>query len=200
MELKTINIRGREYVTVAERVRAFNELFPEGSIQTEYWLHDKTWVVKATVSVGLATEPLMGRRTFTGLSQAVTGAGVMGQVALEVAETSAVGRALGFLGIGAVDGIASADEMAKTSPVASKIAPTATKPATTAPVSPKPVKSIQEQIMAELLRLEPRIGKETDAAKKKAECEATVSFYTNLKLIAENYQSILEKLRKVKAE
>jgi hypothetical protein len=38
---------------------------------------------------------------------------MMGGVALEVAETSAVGRALGFASIGLIDGIASADEMRK---------------------------------------------------------------------------------------
>jgi hypothetical protein len=38
---------------------------------------------------------------------------MMGGVALEVAETSAVGRALGFANIGLIDGIASADEMRK---------------------------------------------------------------------------------------
>jgi hypothetical protein len=37
----------------------------------------------------------------------------MGAVALEVAETSAIGRALGFANIGLLDGIASADEMRK---------------------------------------------------------------------------------------
>jgi hypothetical protein len=52
-------------------------------------------------------------KTFTGHSQAVYGKGMMGDVALEIAETSAVGRALGFANIGLIDGIASADEMRK---------------------------------------------------------------------------------------
>ncbi len=37
----------------------------------------------------------------------------MGAVALEVAETSAIGRALGFAGYGIVEGVASADELIK---------------------------------------------------------------------------------------
>ena len=37
----------------------------------------------------------------------------MKDVAVEVAETSAIGRALGFANIGLIDGIASADEMRK---------------------------------------------------------------------------------------
>ena len=45
---------------------------------------------------------------------------MMGNVALEVAETSAVGRALGFAGIGIDTGIASADEMRKVKTVAGK--------------------------------------------------------------------------------
>ena len=42
----------------------------------------------------------------------------MGDVALEIAETSAIGRALGFADIGLIDGIASADEMRKVKKVA----------------------------------------------------------------------------------
>ena len=52
-------------------------------------------------------------KVFTGHSQAEWGKGIMGGVALEVAETSAIGRALGFANIGLLDGIASADEMRK---------------------------------------------------------------------------------------
>lgn len=188
MELRTINIKGKEYVQVSERVRAFHDIHPNGSITTEYWLHDKTWVVKATVTDG--------KRTFTGLSQAVAGVGMMGAVALENAETSAVGRALGFLGIGVIDGIASADEMAKAPPAAQKQPQEARKPATPTPAPSKAVKTIQAQIMHELVKLEPRIGKLTDAVQKKQECEATVAFYCNgLKLVAENFETILEKLK-----
>lgn len=115
--MKTINIKGKEYVPVVERVKEFHRLYPNGNIWTEIiGLDDKDnkerVVVKASVSLGQETTNL-GGRTFTGHSQAEWGKGMMGGVALEVAETSAVGRALGFANIGLVDGIASADEMRK---------------------------------------------------------------------------------------
>ena len=38
-KLKTINIKGKEYVEVNERIRAFRELYPTGSIMTEIVSH-----------------------------------------------------------------------------------------------------------------------------------------------------------------
>jgi hypothetical protein len=110
--MKTINIKGKEYVPVVERVKEFHKLHPEGHISTEI-IGDEVGrvVVKATVWLDDKVE-----HTFTGHSQAVYGTGMMGDVALEIAETSAIGRALGFANIGLLDGIASADEMRKVKP------------------------------------------------------------------------------------
>lgn len=111
--MKTINIKGREYVPVVERVKEFHKLYPQGQITTEIVMNDEKRVtVKATV-VFVANDDTL---TFTGHSQAEWGKGLMGAVALEVAETSAIGRALGFANIGLLDGIASADEMRKANP------------------------------------------------------------------------------------
>ncbi len=107
--MKTINIKGKEYVPVVERVKEFHRLFGTkgGVFSTEIISNDeKRVIVKATVSLG-------NGQIFTGFSQAEWGKGMMGNVALEVAETSAIGRALGFANIGLLDGIASADEMRK---------------------------------------------------------------------------------------
>ena len=104
--MKTINIKGKEYVPVVERVKEAHKLDKDVSIVTEVvGGGEERVVVKATVVV-------LGK-TFTGHSQAVYGKGTMGDVALEIAETSAIGRALGFANIGLLDGIASADEMRK---------------------------------------------------------------------------------------
>ena len=106
--MKTINIKGKEYVPVVERVKEFHRLFPNGEISTEVISQiDGRVSVKATIKTGKLPT------VFTGHSQAVYGEGMMGDVALEIAETSAIGRALGFANIGLVDGIASADEMRK---------------------------------------------------------------------------------------
>jgi hypothetical protein len=108
--MKTINIKGKDYVPVVERVKEFHRLFPEGIIVTQIISNDeKRVVVKADVWLKKSTEDYH----FTGHSQAEWGKGMMGVVALEVAETSAVGRALGFANIGLIDGIATADEIRK---------------------------------------------------------------------------------------
>ena len=108
--MKTIQIKGRDYVQVVERVKEAHRLDPEVSITTEVISSDPSRIsVKATV--------VFKGKTFTGHSQAEWGKGMMGGVALEVAETSAIGRALGFANIGLLDGIASADEMRKVSKV-----------------------------------------------------------------------------------
>ena len=106
---KAIDIKGKKYVLVSDRIIFFNETYPEGSIQTEL-LSDPSSdviVVKATVT------PEIGR-VFNGLAQETKGEGMVNKTsALENAETSAVGRALAMMGIGVIDSIASVDEMAK---------------------------------------------------------------------------------------
>lgn len=103
--MKTINIKGKEYVPVVERVKEAHALDKEVSITCEVNDNGTRVIAKATV--------VFNGKTFTGHSQAEWGKGMMGGVALEVAETSAIGRALGFANIGLIDGIASADEMRK---------------------------------------------------------------------------------------
>jgi hypothetical protein len=111
--MKTINIKGKEYIPVVERVKELHRLHPLVSINTEIVEFGERVSVKATVEIGGHIDGKALVRTFTGHSQAVYGKGMMGDVALEIAETSAVGRALGFANIGLIDGIASADEMRK---------------------------------------------------------------------------------------
>lgn len=123
--MKTINIKGKEYVPVVERVKEFHKLYPKGEITTEIISSDdKRVIIKAWVKIPRVTEKADGslltqevspERIFAGHSQAEWGKGMMGSVALEVAETSAIGRALGFANIGLIDGIASADEIRKVS-------------------------------------------------------------------------------------
>lgn len=112
-KMKTINIKGKEYVPVVERVKELHRLYKDNNVETVILFNDnQRVVVKATITIyqqdGIT-------RIYTGMSQAEWGKGMMGGVALEVAETSAIGRALGFANIGLLDGIASADEMRKVS-------------------------------------------------------------------------------------
>lgn len=111
-KLPTIQIKGKDYVMVKDRVLAFNELYPTGSIITEKFIDGDIIVFKATVTPDIVKAP---QRVFTGHSEAIRGVsqGITGQSPVEVAETSAVGRALAMMGIGIVDSIASADEIKK---------------------------------------------------------------------------------------
>ena len=109
-KLPTIDIKGKDYVMVKDRILYFNEMYKNGSITTHLVNYeDNQAVVKAKVTPNIENKD----GYFTGYSQAKDGAGMMGAVALEVAETSAVGRALAMMGIGIVDSIASADELVK---------------------------------------------------------------------------------------
>ncbi len=102
-----ISIHGKEYVTVAERVKMLHDekkLEGKFSIETEILTHEPV-VVRAIVTIG--------EQTFTGISAANPNKSIEKQSPYEVAETSAIGRALGFAGFGLVEGIATADEMVK---------------------------------------------------------------------------------------
>lgn len=121
LEEKAIDFRGKLYVLVSDRVIYFNENYPKGSITTELVSkpEDDLVIIKATI------KPVEGEnRAFTGYSQATWGDGFVNKTsALENAETSAVGRALGFMGIGVIESIASADEINKTTYPARKAEP-----------------------------------------------------------------------------
>jgi len=109
--LNAIKISGKPYVQVNDRVQGFRRLFPMGTIRTEMvvYIPDDYCVVKCEVfaddivllATGYAQETLDKNKNINRTSM------------LENAETSAVGRALGFVGIGSVDSIASADEVNK---------------------------------------------------------------------------------------
>lgn len=109
---KAIDLKGKKYVLVSDRVLYFNEEYPNGSIRTDMESNpeSKMVIVRAEVYPDV-DKP---NRYFTGYSQAVIGEGYINKTsALENCETSAVGRALGMMGIGVIDSIASMDEIVK---------------------------------------------------------------------------------------
>jgi len=125
---KAIDIKGNSYVLVKDRILAFNEMFPNGSIVTEIVSYEgKQVTVKATVTPDAGKE----NRIFTGYSQAREDDGYINKTsALENAETSAVGRALAMMGIGVIDSVASMDEVNKAENQTRQVA---AQPTTTAP-------------------------------------------------------------------
>lgn len=109
-----VNIHGRDYMTVARRVELGHEAEEKIDIMTELISSDAEIVYKAVV--------ITKKGTFTGHSSVRrdTMKQIEKQTPYEVAETSAVGRALGFAGYGIVESIASADEMVKATAVPEK--------------------------------------------------------------------------------
>jgi len=102
----TVKIHGKEYKTVALRVAEFRSAHPDYTIQTELIeANDVLVIMKATIST-------CGVVLATGYAEEVRASSKINATsALENAESSAVGRALAFFGLGGTE-IASADEVA----------------------------------------------------------------------------------------
>lgn len=111
-EISMIDLKGKDYAMVPERVTAFRKLFPEGFIKTEIISHDGTTVVMQAVAgyYENGVPIILG----SGLAQEVRGYGMVNKTSyIENCETSAVGRALGMIGLGINGGgICSAEELA----------------------------------------------------------------------------------------
>jgi hypothetical protein len=101
-----VNIHGKQYMTVAYRVNKFREDCPDWTIETQLIMQDDEKVImKALI---MANEVLLA----TGYAEEVRGSSSINMTsALEVCETSAIGRALAALGYAGTE-YASADEVA----------------------------------------------------------------------------------------
>ena len=112
-EINMIDMKGKDYAMVPERVTAFRKLYPEGFIITEIAaMEGPVVVMKAKVGYYRedGNEVILG----TGLAREERGKGLVNTTShIENCETSAVGRALGFMGLGINGGgICSAEELA----------------------------------------------------------------------------------------
>lgn len=106
--LKYMDIKGKDYAPVSERVRAFRSIYPNGGITTQIISQTETDVtIKATVYDERGEVIATGHASENKNSSNINRNGGM----LMNCETSAVGRALGFLGIGTKNGIATAEEV-----------------------------------------------------------------------------------------
>lgn len=106
--LEPMDFKGKDYVEVNKRVIAFRKLCPDGTITTEIVsLENGTIIMKATVI------DEAGKVLATGYAYEKEGNSLVNKTSyIENCETSAVGRALGFVGIGVKKSIASMEEVA----------------------------------------------------------------------------------------
>jgi len=104
--LKTVPIRGNDYVMVTEKVKGFRRICPMGQIVTEIVnLDDDSVTMKATVIID-------GVVVSEGVAQETRSSSMINKTSyVENCQTSAIGRALAFMGIGVDGSISSADEL-----------------------------------------------------------------------------------------
>lgn len=105
--MKTINIKGKEYVTVNERLKEFRNNFKDYALITEIIELEADF---ATVKASVIDEKGVIRAT--GFAREVVAKSPINKYAfLENCETSAIGRALGNFGIGIDEAVCTADEL-----------------------------------------------------------------------------------------
>ena len=126
MELKTTNIKGKEYVQVNERVRAFRTHPDFANMSLETSIIDISEKHVLMVAKVLDSEGLV--RSTGHAEEVQTNSGVNSTSFIENCETSAVGRCLGFLGIGVDSSIATSEEVGQA--IARQEAKSDTKPIT----------------------------------------------------------------------
>jgi len=107
--MKAVNIKGNDYITVNERLKHFRaeDVFTNwGIVESIERLDDKEGVFKVTITDG------EGNVVVTAHAQEYRDSSYINKTSfLENGFTSALGRALGYLGIGIDTSIASAEEV-----------------------------------------------------------------------------------------
>ena len=105
--MKTINIKGKEYITVNERLKEFRNTFKDYSLITEVV---ELGIDFCTMKACIIDDKGVVRAT--GFAREVIAKSPINKFAfVENCETSAIGRALGNFGIGIDEAVCSADEL-----------------------------------------------------------------------------------------
>ena len=138
--IRTTDIKGKEYAEVNQRILAFWSLFPEGRIECEI-LSDtgnRVDMQARTYRTQNDEKPATVAHAFE-----IKGGAINSTSYIENCETSAVGRALGLLGIGANTAVASAEEVLNA--IEQQEAAAAAKPKPRARAKAKPQQQPQQQ-------------------------------------------------------
>lgn len=106
-EIRTVDVKGKDYAEVSQRIKAFRSLCPHGGIVTEM-LSNENGVCVFRATVYDEEKNILG----TGTAYEKENSSYINKTSyIENCETSAVGRALGMCGFGVDLAVASADEM-----------------------------------------------------------------------------------------
>ena len=105
-QIKTTDIKGKDYAEVNQRIKAFRMVYPNGTIKTEMLSNENgICIFKATIwndNKLLATGTAYEKENSTFINKTSY---------IENCETSAIGRALGIAGFGIDVSVASAEEV-----------------------------------------------------------------------------------------
>jgi hypothetical protein len=105
--MKTVDIKGKAYVQVNERIIYFRDNFKGWRLSTEI-----VSLIEGVVTMKALIHNPVGELIATGYAQEKEGSGFINKTSfIENCETSAWGRALGNLGIGVETSIASSEEV-----------------------------------------------------------------------------------------
>lgn len=106
-KIKKIDVKGKNYAQVNERILAFRQLFPNGSITSEI-----VSIANGMVIIKATARDENNRVLASGLAYEKENSSFINKTSyIENAETSAVGRCLGMIGIGVDDNVASYEEV-----------------------------------------------------------------------------------------
>lgn len=112
-QIKTTDIKGKDYAEVNQRIKAFRMVFPDGFIKTDI-INDLTeGVIVMKAKVGYYNEQYQEVVLGTGTAYEKENSTFINKTSyIENCETSAIGRALGMAGFGIDTAIASYEEVA----------------------------------------------------------------------------------------
>lgn len=109
--IKTMDIKGKEYAEVNQRIKAFRMVFPSGGISTEI-VQLESGEHGAVVTMRATVFDENGNVLGVGTAQEKETSSYINKTSfIENCETSAVGRALGMCGFGIDTSVASAEEV-----------------------------------------------------------------------------------------
>ena len=112
--IRTVNIKGKEYAEVNQRIKAFRMVYPEGFINTDMKSNENgICIFQAAAGYYVEKEGFLDRVTLgTGTAYEKESSTFINKTSyIENCETSAVGRALGMAGFGIDTSVASAEEV-----------------------------------------------------------------------------------------